>query len=406
MGYTKKVISGFSLESGLKLATYALTVVKIYFLARILDPADFGLFSLTAIALGLSEALTQTGINLTIIQSKHSVKYFLDTAWVISILRGFLIGIIMILMGFGLSKYFTNPELLLLTSVAALIPVIKGFINPYIVILHKKMLYTQDVLLRFAIMSIEIISAILLGLWLQSAFALACAMIVSALVELLVSFLFFKQKPRFVYLKSRAKIIFDNARWLSLGSLLNYLVENIDDFLVGSLTNTHELGIYHNAYSMSHKTNYQLAKSVHYGTIPVYSKISDELSRLKRAFLKSLGVTAVIIALTSAPFLLFPQQIVQIFLGEKWLEVIPLLTPLILAGVVQSFSMLAYTLFLALKKYHIMNLHLFLNLILMIGLMIMLGRYQGLQGAVWGLLYARILTAPILIYSTIQIFQK
>ncbi len=405
MGYTKKAISGFSWEAILRVLTYALTIVKIYFLARILDPSDFGLFSLTAIALGISEAITQTGINLTIIQSKHSVKYFLDTAWVIAILRGFLIGILMIGLGFGLAQYFDEPQLLTLTSVAALIPVIKGFINPYIVVLHKKMLYFQDVLFRFGILGAEILAAILLGVWLQSAFALAIAMIVSGAIEVAASFLLFQQRPRFSYLGSRAKIIFKNARWLSIGSLLIYLVENIDDFIVGSLTSSHALGIYHNSYSLSHKTNYQLAKSVHYGTIPVYTKINEELERLKKAFFKSAGVTAVIVMFTSLPFLLFPEAIINIFLGPKWLEAIPLLSPLIWAGIVQSFAMITYTLFLAVKKYHYMNLHLLLTLILMAGLMLRMGNNQGLTGAVQGLLIARVLTIPVLIFGVWQTFK-
>ncbi len=405
MGYTKKVVSGFSWEAILRLSTYALTIVKIYFLARILNPSDFGLFSLTAGALGISEAITQTGINLTIIQSKHSVKYFIDTAWVIAIARGFLIGIVMIGLGYGMSEYFNDPQLLTLTSVAALIPVIKGFINPYIVILHKKLLYFQDVLFRFGIMAVEIIAAILLGIWLKSAFALALAMLVSGIIEVLASFLLFKQKPKFLYRASRAKIIFDNARWLSIGSLLNYLVENVDDLLVGGLTSTHALGIYHNSYSLSHKANYQLSKAVHYGTIPVYTKINHQLPRLKKAFFKSLAVTGLIVLFTSLPFLLFPEPIINLFLGEKWLEAIPLLPTLIWAGIIQSFSMVSYTLLLAVKKYFYMNLHLLFSLAAMIFFMLYLGQQQGLSGAIQGLLLSRIVVIPVLIlgvYRTIN----
>lgn len=406
MGYTKKVISGFSWDAVLRLSTYALTIIKIYFLARILNPTDFGLFSLTAVALGIGEAITQTGINLTIIQSKHSVKYFIDTAWVIAIARGFLIGILMIGMGYGMAEYFDNPQLLTLISVAALIPVIKGFINPYIVVLHKKLLYFQDFLFRFGIMAAEITSAILLGIWLQSAFALALAMVVSGLIEVLASFILFEQKPRFLYTGSRAKIIFDNARWLSIGSLLNYLVENVDDLLVGGLTSTHALGIYHNSYSLSHKVNYQLSKAVHYGTIPVYTKINNQLARLKKAFFKSLGVTGLIVLLTSLPFLLFPEPIINIFLGEKWFEAIPLLPPLIWAGIIQSFSMVCYTLLLSVKKYLYMNLHLLFSLVAMIFFMLYFGQQQGLGGAVQGLLISRILVIPVLIFGVYQTLKQ
>jgi len=364
MGYTKKIISGFSWETLLKIASYGLTVLKIYILARILDPADFGLFSLALIALGVSESMTQTGINLTIIQSKLSVEYFLDTAWVISIIRGFLIGIFMIFIGFGMNLFYDQPTLITLIALATLVPVIKGFINPYVVVLHKKMFYWQDTLYRFSIFALQIIFAILLGAWTSSAFGLVWALVIAALFEVAISFLLFNKRPIFKYTASRAKIIFDNAKWLSIGTLLHYLVENVDDFLIGAITNTHFLGIYHNAYSLTHKFSYEVAKSAHYGTIPVYTKISQEKKRLKRAFVRSFIVTVLIALIISLPIFIFHQPLVNFLLGEKWLEVIPLIRPLIIAGVIQTISMSSYTMMLAVKDYKIMNLHLLLSLIL------------------------------------------
>ncbi|MEA2056269.1 MAG: oligosaccharide flippase family protein, partial [Patescibacteria group bacterium] len=301
MGYTKQAVSGFSWQTILKFLTYFLSLVKIYFLARLLSPDDFGLFSLTAIALGISESITQTGVNLTILQSKHSVKYFLNTAWVIAIVRGFVIGSLMIVLGLGMSKFFDQPQLLMLTSVAALIPVIKGFINPYIVILHKKMLFFQDTVYRFSYLAAEIILSILFGFILKSALALALGMVVAALFEVLISFIFFKKKPIFQYLPSRAKQIFSNTKWLSISSLLNYLSEQMDDFLIGRLTNTYSLGIYHNSYSLTHKANYQISKSVHHSTIPIFTKIKNNQNRLRKAFVKSLLATMSLVLFFSIP---------------------------------------------------------------------------------------------------------
>ncbi len=406
MGYAKKAIAGFSWQTVLKLSIYVLSLIKIYFLARLLSPAAFGLFSLTAIALGISESLTQTGVNLTIIQSKHSVKYFLDTAWVIAIARGLLIGIIMLLFGFGMTQYFAQPKLMILTATAALIPVIKGFINPYVVIMHKKMMFFQDSLYRFAFLAIEILLSIAFGFWLKSAFALVFGMISSALFEVVVSFIFFKHRPVFRFLKSRGKIILNNAKWLSLGTLLNYLSENLDDFLIGRITNTYDLGIYHNAYSLTHKANYQLAKSVHHGTIPILTQIKHQPARLKKGFFKSFFATLLIVFAASLPILLLPKLFVDILLGNQYQAATSLLRPLVLAGIIQSLTTICYTLFLAVKKYHLLNLHLFISLVLMSLFIFFWGTQSGLNGAVNGLLWARIISAPIAFWGVINYFNK
>jgi lipopolysaccharide exporter len=406
MGYTNKAISGFGWQTFLKLIIYLLSLIKIYFLARLLTPADFGLFSLTAVALGLSEALTETGVNLTILQSKQSVKYFLNTAWVISIFRGLIIGTLMLVFGIGMQYYFDQSQLLILTAVAAIIPVIKGFINPYIVMLHKKMLFFQDAMFKLSRLVVEILGTILFGFLLHNAFALILGLLLGAFFEVGLSFLIFKTRPKFTYLKSRAQPILQNAKFLSISSVFNYLVEHVDDFLIGKITGTFDLGIYHNAYSLTHKANYQISKSVHHGIIPILTKIKQNQPRLKKAFFKSFLGTFAIITLVSTPFLLFPEFIVTFLLGQDWLPAIAIIRPLIAAGIIQSLTAVCYTLFLSIKKFKLLNIHLLLSLTLMIGLMIWQGQQSGLEGAVTGLLWSRILAAPIAFTAAYQFVTK
>lgn len=399
MGYTQKAIAGFGWQTSLKILTNLIAVVKIYFLARLLTPNDFGLFSLTAIVLGITESMTQTGINLTIIQSKQSVKYFLDTAWVIAILRGLIIGIIMVLLAMGASSIFNEPRLLPLISVAALIPVIKGFINPAIIHLHKEMKFFRDSLYRFSLVAVGALTAVGLAYLTRSVWSLILALIVSAIWEVIISFLFFKLRPLFNYRPIRGKIIFRNAKWLSFAALFNYLNENIDDFILGKLVGIHQLGLYHNAYALSHSTSLEISKSSYHGTIPILTKIVHDTKRLTRAFIRSFGATIAIALALSIPIYLFPDIIIKLLLGDQWLGAIPLVRPLVIAGIFQAISMQGYTLFLAKKDYLILNFHLAVSLTLMVGLMIILGRSQGLMGAVAGLVIARLVALPIIFWG-------
>ncbi|MBD3279893.1 MAG: oligosaccharide flippase family protein [Candidatus Pacebacteria bacterium] len=402
MGYTKAAISGFTWQTVLKLTTYALTIAKIFFLARLLTPADFGLFSLTAIALGISEAVTETGVNLTILQAKQSINYFLNTAWVIAIARGFLIGIMMIITGLFLGQFFANSTLTHLITLAALVPVIKGFINPAIVTLRKQLRFGHDSLYYLAIIVVEIIAAIFFAWLLHSVFALVLGLITGAIFEVLISFYFFTHRPRFQYLHSRAKIIFSNAKWLSPAAFLRYLNDNLDDLLIGKIVGTPKLGLYHNAYALSHKTNYELAKATHYSTIPIFTKINNDFTRLKKAFKKTSLVNLLIGIGVSLPILLFPDLIIKVLLGDQWLAAIPIVQPLVLAGILQAVSLSMQTLLLAKKNYALINFYLASTLILMTSLIYFLGLRFGLTGTVIALLAARALTLPLIIIGTMK----
>lgn len=400
MSYTQKAITGFTWQGALKILITITTAVKISVLARILTPEDFGLFAIVAIALGVSESVTQTGVNYTILQSRHSTAFFLNTAWVIAIIRGFLIGIIMILLGMLTSYFFNNSALSIMTSLAALVPVIKGFINPSIVSFHKQLKFFQDSLYRLSLNVVDVIFAIILAIILKSVYALIFGMIIAAIYEVVISFIFIQEKPIFVYLPSRAKEIFKNTKWLSLSTIFNYFNENIDDFLLGKILGTHLLGIYHKSYQLSHKVNYEISQAIHHANLPIYSQINHHQERIKKAFIKTFLVTLILSIGFSLPLLFFPNLIVNILLGDQWLEAIPLIRPLVLAGIVQSMSLCCYTLLLGTKKLIPLNIHSLLTLILMVSLILILSQRQGSAvDAVIGIFIARLVTLPILFWS-------
>lgn len=402
MGYTKNAISGFSWQTALKVLQSLLTIVKVSILARLLTPNDFGMFSLVTIALGIVESLTQTGVNFTILQSKRSMSYFVDTAWVIAIVRGFIIAIFMVLLGLAMGNFYAIPELPLYVAIAALVPAIKGFINPSIVMLHKDLEFFKDSAYRLSLTVVDVVLAVLLGLWLKSFMAMILAMIGAALFEVAVSFLFFTIKPHFKYIKSRAKVIYDNAKWLSVSALLSYAHENLDNVVLGKTIGTYNLGLYHNGYSLGHKANYDLSKSAYHGTLPIFTKIQGDVARLRRAFIRSSVATLGLAFLATLPLVLFPEFVVSVILGQDWLEVAAYLPLLALAGLLQAISMQCTSLLMSTKKFGYVNLQLALTLVVLVPLIYFWSTSNGITGAAYALLVSRIVTLPILVYGLVK----
>ncbi len=402
MGYTTSAVAGFSWQTLQKLVTAGVTIGKIFFLARLLKPDDFGLFSLTAIALGVTESMTETGINLTILQAKKGVEHFVDTAWIIAICRGFLITLVMLAIGWGMQEFFGNPALWPLILVASLIPIVKGFINPAIVSWHKDMEFAKESFYKFSLVFIEAVASVLLAFWLHSVWALIFGMLIAALFEVALSFMVLKLRPKLKYSATAAGVIFHNARWLSVATAFHYLNENVDNLLLGKLVGTYNLGLYQNAYALGHKVNYEVTKSIHHGTIPVYTRIADNLTRLQSAVLRSLGATAVIVTLGSLPLLVAPELVVYYLLGPNWLEAAPLVRTLTVAGLIQSFSSVGYTLFLAKKSYTVMNFHLIVTFIATVTFIWTGFHRGGFTQAVQGIVWARLLTLPIIIWGILN----
>lgn len=396
MGYTKNTISGFSWQTVLRIASMGVVLIKTMFIARILSPNDFGLFALIAIALGIAEATTETGVNLTIIQSKSSIKYFIDTAWVIAIIRGFFIGILMVIMGIFMSKFYNESSLTILIALAALVPVIKGFINPSIILFHKNLEFFKDSLFRFSIVVFEAGATVLFAYLFRSVSALILGLLATGVFEVFLSFVIFSDKPTFNYISNRAKVIFSNAKGLSISAALSYINQNVDDVILGKTIGLHSLGLYHNAYSLGHKTNHDFAKSAHHSFLPVFTKIVDDTFRIKKAFIKSFSVTTILIVGLSLPLLIAPEFFISIILGSQWLSLTPYLYLFVLAGILQSIAILFYSLFFAQKKYSVINSHLACTVVILIALLLVLPQRFGIAGAGIALVTSRFVTLPIL----------
>src|SRR3989339_280153 len=112
----------------LRIVTRGLTIIKTLILARILTPAQFGIFGIASLVLGFLETMTETGVNVILIQEKGDIKNYINTGWVVSIVRGFLISSLIIFMSPFIITFFNSLESLYSLRLISLIPIIRGFI--------------------------------------------------------------------------------------------------------------------------------------------------------------------------------------------------------------------------------------------------------------------------------------
>jgi O-antigen/teichoic acid export membrane protein len=131
MGFFATSIKGFTWISMLRGGIRATGFIRIAILARILTEAQFGLFGITTIVLSLFEIITETGINVFLIQEKDSLEKYIDTAWVISIVRGFLVSSVIIILTPAFASFFHAPEVTGLLYFNRSHPAYQGIHKPY-----------------------------------------------------------------------------------------------------------------------------------------------------------------------------------------------------------------------------------------------------------------------------------
>lgn len=405
MGYKKIAFSGISWMMSLNVVVGLLSVIKIATLARLLMPSDFGLLGIALLSLALLELLTETGINVFLIQTKEGLLKYLDSAWVISILRGILIMIIFLISSPLISYFFNSPQALGLLYLISLVPFLRGFINPYEIVFQKELKFNYEFIYRLSLAVMDAGVSIILAVITRSVYSLVWGMIASVSLELLVSFVIIKPRPSFMFKRSQMIEIFHQGKWVTFYGILNYVAENIDDILVGRILGTYSLGIYQLAYKIGNFTVTEVTNVVNQVFFPLYSKIADDVQGFKRVFLKSTFALSLIVIAINVLVILYAKDIILIFLGQKWIAAIVPLQVLAFYSMIRSIVGYPSSFFLALKKQHYVAVMTFTRaIVLSISILPFLYVF-GLVGAAYSALLSVIAETPIVLILLYKAFK-
>lgn len=398
MGYTTVAIKGITWLGALRVSARLFTVIRTAILARILTPGDFGLFGIATIALSLLEVITETGVNIVLIQEKANIDKYINSAWIASIIRGVIIAFLILVLAPIISVFFNSPESLNLLLLASLVPLIRGFINPSVVKFQKEMKFNLEFIYSLLSFFVFSTTAIIIALITKDAISFILALIASALFEMLVSNIFVKPSPRFELRKEYLLKLVHRGKWLTATGVASYLYQSIDNIAIGRLLGTSSLGLYDVLYRISLLPLTEITDVIGKATFPVYVKISDDLSRLRRAYLRSVFLIFVLSAGVGLFLFLFPEIIISVVLGEKWLAGAPVLKVLSILGVLRALYVSIIHPLYALEKQSLVTVVSLFGLMILALVIIPFIMFWGIVGAAYAALVGTIIPLPLAFY--------
>lgn len=347
MSYFSDTKKGMIWIGAYRASTRIFSVVRMAILARLLSPEQFGIYGIAVLVLAFLEIFTETGVNTVLIQTKGKINQYINTAWIVSIFRGCFISIFLFLAAPLISDFFNTNEAINILRFTSLIPLIRGFINPSVVLFQKNLLFRTEFLYRTSLFFIDASVAVIAAFILRSPYALIYGLLAGALVELLISHLFVYPSPKVEFNRSRLSSILNKGKWLTLSGIFDYLFQNGDNLIVGRVLGSGPLGIYQSSYQVATQPVTEVGNIMSKVTFPVFVKISSDKERLYNAYLKTMYSTLLVVSPVALIFVLFPELIVNLIFGEKWLDAVPVLQVLGVLGIAKPLILTSYSYLLA-----------------------------------------------------------
>lgn len=314
------------------LLTALLQISTQIILARILGPAEYGLFALGAIVLTFSNFFSDIGISYGLIQKKTVSDEDIKFVFTWQLILGTAVAIVVFFLADVLADFFREPRMVQVIHVMSVICLLSALSSIPGNLLKRNLDFKSIQMSHLASYACAyIVVAIPLALMGQQVWALVAAYVTNALLNLL-----------FLYNRSRHPIGLrlhedEQSRLISYGAkvfgtnFVNWITGNIDRVLVGRLFSPAETGLYSVSYNLVYgpaTTGIGVIQSALFSTS---ARAQDDFDRLRKAFLMMSG------AMTLFAFPIFfgmaaaSETILQSLYGDSWHGATELFRPIAMA---------------------------------------------------------------------------
>ncbi len=314
----------------------AVDLLKTAIFARILFPADYGVMALAMIAIGMLQSFTSIGIELMVLRENHKIEEDLPTYWSIRCLFGILLALLSWFVAVPLAAYYQEPKLIGLIRFLGLIFLFNGLAGFGVEITQRRMEFNKVAIVE-CLAALGVLAA---GVGVLFAFrnvwALAIYTVATAFSKLIISYILYPWVPRFTFNNTMVKAVAVFSSSMVTINILNYLFNNFDRAVVGKLLGIELLGFYARAHFLAIIPAIYIFNIISPAVFQAFRNLAHDLLRFRRAFLKVVGVFALISISIGFLSFVFSRHIILIVYGERWLPLQPIFKILLILSVTKS----------------------------------------------------------------------
>ena len=290
-------------------------------LAKLLLPEQFGLIGMCSVFIAVASAASELGMSAALIQRKedHEAEVMYSTAfWTGLVWGASVFALISFVIGPFAAYFYEEPILIKLVPALSIGVLLKPLSMVHTVKLTRAMYFKR-------IATILNISALIAGIAAVIAayldFGVWALVINSILLPIIALPLFFRATrwiPSLEWNKTHFKSIFSFGAYSTGTSIFSTLTYNIDNLMIGKLLGAGALGAYSLSFSLTEQLRQVMSNVLNKVMSPVFGKNQDDKKRLLSYFLKIINLNALALYPLMTFFLIFAEDVIIGFFGDKW----------------------------------------------------------------------------------------
>ena len=316
----QRIIEGSLWLVALRWALRGLSLVRTVILARLLAPADFGLFGMAMLVIRAIEVPTSLDVDVALVRRADTDRALFDSAWTLRAVHRLAV-MACLLIGAPLAGwYFNDARVIPAVRIAALSGLLWAFENIGIVTFRKELAFAKEFALSatttLATLAVTIAGALLL----HNYWALIAGFVVERVVWMAGTYAAHPYRPRPNWTAVRE--LWEFSQWIPVQNTGRLLRNSVDSFLVGRFFDAASWGIYSMAGSAAGLAVAEIVGPVSSALLPSYAKLAKEPERLSRGFVDSLAMLAMLVIASQVGVAAIAPTFFPVVLGPRWIPAV------------------------------------------------------------------------------------
>ncbi len=365
-------------------------------LTRILFPEAFGLMATANIVIMIIQYFADTGIKLAIIQNpRGNEPEFLNTSWIISIIRGAILCLTILILAIPISIFYKEPSLSSLLFIMAVSPLFLGFSNPALPLLIKKFRVEKQIGMELSAQLIALITTIVLAAILNSVYALAIGYSISAFYRMLASYIVIQYRPCFRWNKEAGRELFHFGKFIFINTIITAIASQLDIVLIGKMLDMKTLSFYNIGLNFGKLVIMLFIPIISQSYLPAVSSVLSDISRVERIYRRTTTFFLTVAIPVSIVLALFSHDIIRLLYDPRYQLAYISMFWIGLSGIFRIIGSIAGTTFIAVGRPALETASMAIGL-LIVAVIVSVGiNLGGLKGASCGMAIAFLLISLI-----------
>lgn len=326
-------------------------------LARQLSPVDYGKVGVLTIFIALSGILIDSGFSTALIRKKEATQADYSTVFYLNIgISCVLYGLLYVAAPF-IAAFFNVPDLTLICRVLFLVIPLNALSLIQQTLLLKYFRLSVNARVNLWALGIASTVAVVMAYCGMGVWSLVAQTLGLALLRALFFWLFNDWRPQWVFRMASLREFFGYSSNLVVSGIINNVFNKIYPIIIGKFYGMAQTGYYTQADKYQDMASSLISNIFRSVAFPVFSKVQDDLPRLKRICRKNVRAIAFFIFPIMSLMIVVSYPLILIVLKEQWLPSVPYFRLLCFSGMCTPFIILFFDLFNSLG-YSRLNLQL------------------------------------------------